>query len=144
MFRRRNEVKSPISTPSPVTRVTSVLGSGINWKGAISGSGGVRVEGVFEGDISLRGMLVVGETGRVTCDHVTANVVIVAGGLHGDVTAEKVEIRSTGRIWGDVVAAAFSTEEGAFLRGQIRMEESVEINQPPEKDITSDEEDQEN
>jgi cytoskeletal protein CcmA (bactofilin family) len=75
-------------------------------------------------------MLVIGETGRVTCKHVTANVVIVAGGLQGNVTAEKVEIRSTGRIWGDVVAAAFATEEGAFLRGQIRMEDSVDIDLP--------------
>lgn len=130
MFKKRDEVQPTAGPPSPATRVTSVLGSGITWKGSISGSGGVRVEGAFEGDISLRGMLVIGETGRVTCEQVTANVVIVAGGLHGNVTAEKVEIRSTGRIWGDVVAAAFATEEGAFLRGQIRMENSVDINLP--------------
>jgi cytoskeletal protein CcmA (bactofilin family) len=88
-------------------------------------------------------MLVVGESGRVTCEHVTANVVIVAGGLQGNITAEKVEIRSTGRIWGDVVAAAFATEEGAFLRGQIRMEESVDLNMPPSSQNNSIEENQE-
>jgi len=131
MFKKRDETQPTISSQAPSTRVTSVLGSGIAWKGSISGSGGVRIEGTFEGDISLRGMLVVGETGRVTCEHVRANVVIVAGGLQGNITAEKVEIRSTGRIWGDVVAAAFATEEGAFLRGQIRMEESVDIGLPP-------------
>jgi len=47
--------------------------------------------------------------------------------VRGDITAEKVEIRSTGRVWGNVVTAAFATEEGAFLRGQIRMEEQVDI-----------------
>jgi cytoskeletal protein CcmA (bactofilin family) len=46
--------------------------------------------------------------------------------LRGNVTAEKLEIRSTGRVWGDVVTVAFATEEGAFLRGQVRMEEKVE------------------
>lgn len=131
MFRRRDEIQPAVGPQTPATRVTSVLGSGIAWKGSISGSGGVRVEGTFEGDISLRGMLVVGETGRITCEHVRANVVIVAGGLQGNITAEKVEIRSTGRIWGDVITAAFATEEGAFLRGQIRMEESVDIGLPP-------------
>ena len=131
MFKKRDDAKRDTGPLTPATRVTSVLGSGIAWKGSISGSGGVRVEGTFEGDISLRGMLVVGETGRVTCEHVRANVVIVAGGLQGNVTAEKVEIRSTGRIWGDVVTASFSTDEGAFLRGQIRMEESVDIGLPP-------------
>lgn len=104
-----------------------MLSSGISWKGNLSGSGGVRIEGAFEGDIALRGMLVVGESGRVTCEQLRANVVIVAGAVRGDITAEKVEIRSTGRVWGDVVTAAFSTEEGAFLRGQIRMEDEVDI-----------------
>ncbi len=104
-----------------------MLGTGIVWKGNLSGSGGVRIEGAFEGDITLRGLLVVGETGRVTCEHLKANVVIVAGAVRGDITCEKLEIRATGRVWGNVVTAAFATEEGAFLRGQIRMEEQVDM-----------------
>ena len=132
MFRKRNQTAPAPSTaaPSPTDRVTSVLGSGISWKGSISGTGGVRIEGAFEGDIAMRGMLVVGESGRVTCSQLVANTVIVAGAVRGDITAEKVEIRSTGRVWGNVVTAAFATDEGAFLRGQIRMEEHVEISVP--------------
>jgi len=72
-------------------------------------------------------MLVVGQTGRITCEHVRANTVIVAGAIRGNITAEKVEIRSTGRVWGDVVTTSFATEEGAFLRGQIRMEDQVDL-----------------
>jgi cytoskeletal protein CcmA (bactofilin family) len=127
MFRKRDEPRTSGDQPSPTERVTSVLGTGIVWNGNLSGSGGVRIEGAFEGDISLRGLLVVGGTGRVTCKHVHAKVVIVAGAVRGDITAEKVEIRSTGRVWGDVVTGAFTTEEGAFLRGQITMEEKVEL-----------------
>jgi cytoskeletal protein CcmA (bactofilin family) len=129
MFRKRKEDTSPltIGTPAPAERVTSVLGSGVAWKGQLNGSGGVRIEGAFDGEIALRGLLVIGETGRVTCQELRANVVVVAGAVRGDIIAEKVEIRSTGRVWGNVVTAAFATEEGAFLRGQIRMEEKVEI-----------------
>ena len=127
MFRRREDPLLPPTQPLATERVTSVLGSGIVWKGSLSGAGGARIEGAFEGDITLRGMLVIGETGRVTCEHLRANVVIVAGAVQGNITAEKVEIRRTGRVWGDVVTAAFSTEEGAFLRGQIRMEEQVDL-----------------
>jgi cytoskeletal protein CcmA (bactofilin family) len=128
VFRRRQEETiTPSAQPVPTERVTSVLGTGIIWKGDLSGSGGVRIEGAFEGDISLRGLLVVGETGRLTCDQLRANVVIVAGAVRGDITCEKLEIRATGRVWGNVVTAAFATEEGAFLRGQIRMEEQVDI-----------------
>lgn len=130
MFRRREETTPTVTQPAPTERVTSVLGTGITWSGNLSGSGGVRIEGAFEGDINLRGLLVVGETGRVTCNHLQANVVIIAGAVRGNITAEKVEIRSTGRVWGDVVTGAFSTEEGAFLRGQIRMEEEVDLGPP--------------
>jgi len=131
MFRRREETTNPPVQPAPAERVTSVLGPGTIWKGSLSGSGGVRIEGAFEGEIALRGLLVVGATGRVTCPHLRANVVVIAGAMRGDITAEKVEIRSTGRVWGDVVTAAFTTEEGAFLRGQIRMEDQVDIGLAP-------------
>lgn len=127
MFRRSSNTQPITQTAVPVERVTSVLGSNIAWKGTLSGSGGVRIEGAFEGDISLKGMLVVGETGRVKCNQLRANLVIVAGSVRGDIVAEKLEIRSTGRIWGNVTAAAFSTEEGAFLRGQVTMEDKVDI-----------------
>jgi cytoskeletal protein CcmA (bactofilin family) len=127
MFRRREDPISQTTQPVPTERVTSVLGPGIIWKGSLSGSGGVRIEGAFEGDIAMRGLLVVGESGRVTCQDLRANVVIIAGAVRGDITAEKVEIRATGRVWGNVTTAAFTTEEGAFLRGQITMEEHVDI-----------------
>jgi len=126
MFKKRSQlVRAPIQS-KPLERVTSILGAGITWKGNISGSGGVRIEGAFEGDITLRGLLVVAESGRVTCPHIRANQVIIAGAVRGDITAKKVEIRSTGRVWGDVISEAFATEEGAFLRGKIRMEEQVD------------------
>jgi cytoskeletal protein CcmA (bactofilin family) len=117
---------------APTERVTSVLGPGINWKGNLRGSGGVRIEGAFEGDITVRGLIVVGETGRVTCENLKANSVIVAGTVNGSITAEKLDIRSTGRVWGDVVVVALATEEGAFLRGQVRMEEKIEFEEAGE------------
>ena len=142
MFRRKDEPTPQPVQPSPTERVTSVMGPGIVWKGSLSGSGGVRIEGAFEGEIALRGLLVIGATGRVTCPHLRANVVVIAGAVRGDITAEKVEIRSTGRVWGDVITAAFSTEEGAFLRGQIRMEEEVDIGILPTTEKTETELDQ--
>jgi cytoskeletal protein CcmA (bactofilin family) len=131
MFRKRAEANTsaPATNLSQavVDRITSVLSAGISWKGNLGGSGGVRIEGTFEGDITMHGLLVVGETGRVTCQDLRANTVIVAGAVKGDITAERLEIRSTGKVWGNVVTETFSTEEGAFLRGQITMEDKVEI-----------------
>lgn len=132
---KRNATTSQITTPpvaQAVERITSVLGPGVIWEGKISGSGGVRIEGTFEGQIGLRGMLVVGESGRVTCENIRANNVIVAGAVRGNITTQKLEIRATGRVWGDVVTTSFITEDGGFLRGQIRMEDAVELDLGPD------------
>jgi cytoskeletal protein CcmA (bactofilin family) len=126
MFKRNSKPQTPAGVQT-VERITSVLGAGIIWQGSLIGSGGVRVEGTFEGQIALKGLLVVGETGKVTCENVRAANVIVAGAVKGNITAQKVEIRSSGRVWGNIVTTAFATEEGAFLRGQIRMEDAVDI-----------------
>lgn len=125
MFKRTQPQPEPTVS---IERITSVLGNGIIWNGKIHGEGGVRIEGSFEGEVALKGMLVVGETGKVNCADLRANTVIIAGIIKGNITAEKLEIRSTGRVWGDVTVVAFASEEGAFLRGQVKMEEKLELN----------------
>jgi len=89
-------------------RVTSVLGPGINWKGDLRGKGGVRIEGTMEGEIAIQGLVVIGETGKVTCQMLQAETVIVAGAVKGNIRCGKLEIRATGRVWGDVVKTALS------------------------------------
>ena len=128
MFRKKEEIEGLNNEPgSQIERITSVLGDGVNYTGKLSGQGGIRSESAFEGEISLNGLLVVGSTGRITCEEIHATSVIVAGAVRGNIVADKVEIRSTGRVWGSVTTIAFSTEEGAFLRGNIQMEEKLDL-----------------
>ena len=133
MFRRREELpEDQTESASQVERITSVLGDGTSYHGKLTGRGGVRIEGSFDGEIMLNGLLVVGTTGKVTCEDLRARTVIVAGSVRGDITAQKVEIRATGRVWGNVTTVAFSTDEGAFLRGQIQMEDVLDLGLPDE------------
>lgn len=126
MFNKKKEAAvTPISRPQE--RVNSVLGRDIAWKGDLRGKGGVRIEGTLEGEIAIRGLVVIGETGRVTCDLLKAENVIVAGKVQGKIITHKLEIRATGRVWGDVTTMTFTTEEGAYLRGQITMEEKIDL-----------------
>ena len=126
----------PIFTIEPLAnQVTTILGPGINWTGDLRGKGGVRIEGTMEGEIAMRGLLVVGETGKVTCKNLSADTVMVAGMVKGNIICQKLEIRSTGRIWGDVTTSSFASEDGAFFRGQMRMEE--QINLPPAEEIAA-------
>lgn len=126
MFRRKPNAPQN-NTPPPVQRITSVVADGVSLRGKLSGAGGVRIEGAFDGEIELDGLFVIGPTGRVTCPQLKARHVIVAGAMRGDILAERVEIRAGGRVWGNVTAESMATEEGAFLRGQIQMEEKLEL-----------------
>ncbi|MBN2047894.1 MAG: polymer-forming cytoskeletal protein [Anaerolineaceae bacterium] len=140
MFKRKPETtNTPPAVVVPTERVTSVLGPGINWQGNLRGTGGIRIEGAFEGELTIKGMVVVGQTGRVTTQKLRANTVIIAGLVQGNIVAERLEIRSTGRVWGDVLTVTFATEEGAFLRGQVRMEETVDLQLDLEEAAADDE-----
>ena len=140
MFKRRTE-PAPSQETQPIQfRVTSILGSETSWKGEITGRGGIRIEGLFEGAIDLEGIIIVDQKGRVESDLIKADTVIVAGAVRSDIKAQRVEIRSSGKVWGDVTTARFSTDEGAYLRGKIQMED-----QPlpaPEIEAEVEEEDQ--
>ena len=136
MFRRTPDKPAP--TTSAPERVDSVLGPGLTWQGNLTGTGGLRIEGAFDGEIELNGIVVIGETGRVTCDQLLAATVVVAGSLKGNIKAYRVEISNTGRVWGDVVTTSFATEEGAFLRGKITMEEQLDLGLAPELDAAQD------
>jgi cytoskeletal protein CcmA (bactofilin family) len=125
MFRTSKD-RLPSGGDSP-ERVTSVLGEGISWQGRMSGRGGVRIEGAFDGEISIRGLVVISERGRVSSEHIRAETIIIAGSVKGDITAQKIEIARTGRVWGSVVTSSFVTDEGAFLKGQITMEDQVDL-----------------
>jgi cytoskeletal protein CcmA (bactofilin family) len=139
----KKKTTQTFTTDAPVERVTTVLGPGISWKGDLRGKGGVRIEGALEGEISIRGMVIIGETGRVTSETIKADSVVVAGVVNGKILSEKLEIRATGRVYGDVTAKSFSTEEGAFLRGKVTMEDDVDLSDLPsdsdEEEVSQDE-----
>lgn len=123
MFKRTNNSSASDPTPHPIAsngKLVSVISKGSTFKGDIVTEGGARIDGSFEGSLTVKGPLVVGENARIVAN-ITADAVSVAGSVKGNISAKKVEIMRTGRIYGDLITNAFTTEEGGFLRGQVRM-----------------------
>ncbi len=122
MFQRK--VASPLPEVLRTSgKIETVLGPGISIKGTLTGKGGVRIEGVFEGKIDIEGPLVVGDAGKVVSEEIRAPSVVAGGTLQANVIADKVQVLRTGRVYGDVTTANLSTEEGGFLKGTIHMPE---------------------
>jgi cytoskeletal protein CcmA (bactofilin family) len=120
-------------------KIETVLGPGISIKGFLTGKGGVRIEGVFEGKIDIEGPLVVGEQGKVISEEIRAPSVVAGGTVQANVIADKVQVTRTGRLYGDVTTSNLSTEEGGFLKGTIRMPDEGVIQPTPTPPIATEE-----
>lgn len=107
--------------------IESTIGANTHIKGDIQGDGGLRVDGVVEGTIEITGNLVITESAKVRAE-IKANNVSIAGAVQGNVTANRVEVADTGRVWGDMTIKALMINEGAYLRGQTFMSQDL---QPP-------------
>lgn len=118
----------------PVTdKIETVIGPNTNLRGDIRSDGGVRVDGIFEGSLQTAGNLIVSEGAKIIAD-ISAHNVSVAGAIKGNISANRVEILSTGRVWGDITVTSFLLDEGGFVRGEIVMQgEDIEppLIEPP-------------
>ena len=115
----------PASPPSPA-RATGgvgpcVVGAKTQFKGEITGTETVVVEGLVEGTIRITGPLRIAPGGTVKAT-VSAQSVVVAGELVGDCHAtERVEIEAAGRLTGNIRAPRVVIVEGATFRGNSDM-----------------------
>ena len=98
----------------------ATVGKGLVFKGEITGSESLFVDGKVEGSINLPGNRVtVGRNGQVSAS-IIAREIVVLGKIRGNVTAtDRVDIRAEGALTGDVAAARISIEDGAFFKGGI-------------------------
>ena len=105
----------------PETPSSTVVAAGATITGALRGDGIIQVEGTVEGEIDLRGSVMVDRTGQVK-GPVTAEVIRVAGHFEGAVTArERLLLQRTGNVEGDVTTPALEVEEGGRLNGRCIM-----------------------
>ncbi len=121
--------------------IETVIGPNCSIHGQIQSDGGIRIDGVFQGSVETTSNLIIGESAKVVAD-VTANNVSISGAVKGDISANKVEILETGRVWGDLMVNSLLLNEGAYLRGQTMMHGDIEpplIEAPKESPPKSDE-----
>ena len=122
---RSKDRMEPRAASGPSTAIESIIGANAHFRGEIQSDGGVRVTGVFEGEIDTTGNLVIGEGAKIIAD-IKANNVSISGAVKGNINANRVEILETGRVWGDLTINSLLLNEGAYLRGQTTMHGDIE------------------
>jgi cytoskeletal protein CcmA (bactofilin family) len=102
--------------------IHTLLGKGSEFTGKLTFEGQVRIDGKFNGEISTKDTIVIGDGARVEAT-INAGTVIIHGMVVGNVTAAQViELKQPGRVKGDLTTPALTIERGASYDGTCKME----------------------
>ena len=127
-FKRRSRTSAENAQPTPKRRFTdefdspaSVVAAGITLQGEISGSDSLEIYGFVDGNVAVRGLCHVGETGRVQ-GRISAHHVIIEGNVEGKISArQRIELRARAKVQAEISAESVAMAEGAFFDGRIHM-----------------------
>src|SRR5713226_8261202 len=120
----RSTERAPADSRS-TERVVMDLGRSVVIKGELSGSEDLTLYGQMEGSIRLPAhTLTIGPHADIKAE-ISAKAVVIMGAVTGNVTAgEKVEIRATGSVTGDIASPRLAIADGGRLHGRVEMPQS--------------------
>ena len=117
--------------PETARGETTLIGTSIVIKGELSCSEDLYIDGQVEGTIDPKGnRLIIGPNGSVRAN-VSACAVIVQGKLEGTIHAsDRVDLKQSAIVVGDITTQRISIEEGAHLKGSVNIQKEV-----PKKEV---------
>ncbi|MGH9487998.1 MAG: bactofilin family protein [Terriglobales bacterium] len=109
-----------MATINPARPESSHLGKSFHFKGDISGTEDIYIDGEVEGTIQLPNQIVtIGPNGAVSAD-IQARELIVHGKVKGNAKAQdRIEVGRSGSVLGDMAMARISIQDGAFIQGRV-------------------------
>lgn len=111
--------QQPVASARPSSGATrNVLSNDVEIKGTVKFSNDLVVDGRIEGEISSDGNLTIGENARIKAE-IKTGTIVVYGKVHGNLTAvDRVDLKATAEVVGDIKARVLSIEAGAVFVGK--------------------------
>jgi cytoskeletal protein CcmA (bactofilin family) len=115
--------------------LTAFIDEGSEMEGRYSFRGTVMLNGKFKGEISSGDTLIIGERAVLEAD-VRAGRLTVSGEVTGNLRAtERIELKRTARVYGDVEAPVVVVEEGVIFEGHCRMSKPSPVSEVATRDL---------
>jgi cytoskeletal protein CcmA (bactofilin family) len=96
----------------------SVIAADVEITGTIASTGSVRLDGKLDGELNCAGDAVIGKS-AVVKGNLAVNAVTIEGTITGNITAkDRIEMKSTARVTGDIKAKRLSVEDGVTFIGR--------------------------
>jgi len=111
-----------MTRPVEERRIVAWVGKSVLFKGDLTSSEDLTIDGRLEGTIQLREHhLTIGPDANIRADIIARSVTIL-GAVTGTITAsDKVDISQTGSLEGNIVAPRLAMADGAVMRGRVDM-----------------------
>lgn len=101
--------------------IATVFGKDTEFYGDLSFKKSLQINGLFEGEITSEGFLVVGEGATVRAN-IKARMVIICGTVYGNIEAvDALDIQSGGRLYGNIRTAKLKIADGVVFEGKCDM-----------------------
>lgn len=99
----------------------NIIGSGTSITGDINSNGDIRIDGSLKGNLNTKSKFVLGTSGNIIGEVFCKNSEI-SGEINGKITVDELLIlRSTAKIYGDIITSKLSIEPGAIFTGTCNM-----------------------
>lgn len=103
------------------------VGKDVEFKGIITYSGTVRIDGSLEGEIHTDGGLLVGPEAVIKAK-VSAGTVVCHGTIHGDIQAkDQIVLCAPAVVQGSLTTPVLSMEEGVVFNGTMEMKPQAKV-----------------
>lgn len=98
----------------------SIISENFEIEGTIKAKSFVRIDGIVHGDVFVEEGLIMGEKGVINGD-ISTKEAIIFGTLNGNLKVESLEIKSTGKITGEIATQLLQMDPGSKYNGKITM-----------------------
>lgn len=115
---------------NPESNAINLIGTGTEITGDLNSNSDVRVDGTLNGNLTTKGKVVIGETGKVKGEIKCKNADI-SGKIEGKISvSELLSLKPSSLIEGDIITNRLSIEPGARFTGNCNMSGSESDKSP--------------
>ncbi|MBN1698926.1 MAG: polymer-forming cytoskeletal protein [Spirochaetales bacterium] len=102
-------------------KIRTTLGKETNFNGIMRFRDSLKIDGVFQGEIVSKGFLYIESGATITAD-IRVGSIVIGGIVKGNVEAtERLEILSTGQVFGNIRTSKLKIADGVIFDGKCEM-----------------------
>jgi cytoskeletal protein CcmA (bactofilin family) len=104
----------------------NLISNGTDITGDIKSNGDIRIDGSLTGNLSTKGKVVIGPTGKIKGEIICKNSE-VSGIIEGKIiVGQLLNLKASSKILGDIVTSKLAIEPGARFTGNCNMRDTEE------------------